>query len=150
MAQEQKEKGTQQGEHAAKLAHADAAHREAYDYWGYLFKPDKCGTPLLDRLLRGIATTIVSGSTSCVLRPLADLHRARSSSPTTHPTSRPRSLPHTIAMLVATTTCSLPTRLPLPSHSYTSLSAPSIVYSQHRAMTATPVPRFPRSNRRAL
>jgi hypothetical protein len=32
-----------------------------YQYWGYLFKPDKCGTPLLDRLLKGIADTIVSG-----------------------------------------------------------------------------------------
>jgi hypothetical protein len=39
----------------------DAAHREAYQYWGYLFKSDKCGTPLLDRLLKGIAAAIVSG-----------------------------------------------------------------------------------------
>jgi hypothetical protein len=48
-------------EHAANTAQADAAHREAYDYWGYLFQEDKCGTPLLDRLLRGIADVIVSG-----------------------------------------------------------------------------------------
>ena len=46
--------------HVAKLAHADAAHREAFDYWGYLFKKDKCGTPMLDRLLKGIAAVIVS------------------------------------------------------------------------------------------
>lgn len=50
----------QQEQRAANLAHADAAHREAYDYWGYLFKKDKCGTPLLDRLLKGIAEVIVS------------------------------------------------------------------------------------------
>ena len=49
-----------QDERAANLAQADAAHREAYDYWGYLFKEDKCGTPLLDRLLKGIAYVIVS------------------------------------------------------------------------------------------
>jgi hypothetical protein len=48
----------QQQEHAANV---DATHREAYQYWGYLLKPDKCGTPLLDRLLKGIAATIVSG-----------------------------------------------------------------------------------------
>jgi len=49
-----------QDERAANLAQADAAHREAYDFWGYLFKEDKCGTPLLDRLLKGIAYVIVS------------------------------------------------------------------------------------------
>ncbi|KAI4689829.1 uncharacterized protein J4E84_004009 [Alternaria hordeiaustralica] len=47
-----------QDERAANLAQADAAHREAYDFWGYLFKEDKCGTPLLDRLLKGIAYVI--------------------------------------------------------------------------------------------
>lgn len=46
------------GAHPA--AHADAAHKEAQDYWGYLIKPDKCGTALFDRLLRGIAVVIVS------------------------------------------------------------------------------------------
>lgn len=49
-----------QEERAANIAQADAAHREAYDYWGYLFKEDKCGTDLLDRLLKGIAEVIVS------------------------------------------------------------------------------------------
>lgn len=42
-------------------ANDEAAQREAYDYWGYLLKPDKCGTPMLDRLLKGIADVIVSG-----------------------------------------------------------------------------------------
>lgn len=51
---------TEQEEHAANTANADAAHREAYDYWGYLFQEDKCGTPKLDRLLKGIAEVIVS------------------------------------------------------------------------------------------
>lgn len=46
-----------QEQHAANI---DATQREAYEYWGYLFKPDKCGTPLLDRLLKGIADLIVS------------------------------------------------------------------------------------------
>ncbi|KAF1916649.1 hypothetical protein BDU57DRAFT_516874 [Ampelomyces quisqualis] len=45
----------QRREHAAN---ADATHREAYEYWDYLLKPDKCGTELLDRLLQGIAKVI--------------------------------------------------------------------------------------------
>ncbi|EMD88412.1 hypothetical protein COCC4DRAFT_149663 [Bipolaris maydis ATCC 48331] len=48
----------QQEEHAANTANATAAHREAYDYWGYLFQEDKCGTRKLDGLLRGIAEVI--------------------------------------------------------------------------------------------
>lgn len=39
----------------------EVAHLEAYDYWGYLLRSDKCGTPALDRLLKGIAEIIVSG-----------------------------------------------------------------------------------------
>ncbi|CBX91269.1 hypothetical protein LEMA_P067770.1 [Plenodomus lingam JN3] len=58
MAPESKESKAPHGEHTANLAHADASYREAYQYWGYLFKEDKCGTPLLDRLLKGIAETI--------------------------------------------------------------------------------------------
>lgn len=46
---------------AHKTSNADAAQREAKDYWGYLIKPDKCGTELFNRLLRGIAGVIVSG-----------------------------------------------------------------------------------------
>ncbi|KAF2644635.1 hypothetical protein P280DRAFT_465932 [Massarina eburnea CBS 473.64] len=39
--------------------HADAvAQREAYEYWGYLIKPDKCGTDLFNRLLEGIAEVV--------------------------------------------------------------------------------------------
>lgn len=45
---------------AESLANDEVAQREAYDYWGYLLKPDKCGTPKLDRLLKGIADVIVS------------------------------------------------------------------------------------------
>lgn len=60
MAPDSKESKTRDEEHAANLAHANAADREAYDYWGYLFKKDKCGMPLLDRLLKGIADVIVS------------------------------------------------------------------------------------------
>lgn len=45
---------------AHKTNNADAAQREAKDYWGYLIKPDKCGTELFDRLLKGIAQIIVS------------------------------------------------------------------------------------------
>lgn len=54
---------------AETAANDEAAQREAYDYWGYLLKPDKCGTPMLDRLLKGIAELIVSGghrAKSCV------------------------------------------------------------------------------------
>lgn len=45
-------------ERAANMAHEDAAQREAYDYWGYLLRDDKCGTPTLDRLLKGLAEVI--------------------------------------------------------------------------------------------
>jgi hypothetical protein len=44
----------------ASAANTEATQREASEYWGYLFQPDKCGTPLLDRLLKGIAQVIVS------------------------------------------------------------------------------------------
>lgn len=43
-----------------KAANDEAAQREAYDYWGYLLKPDKCGTRKLDNLLKGLADVIVS------------------------------------------------------------------------------------------
>lgn len=54
---------------AERAASDEAAQREAYDYWGYLLKTDKCGTPMLDRLLKGIADVIVSRESSkCVSR----------------------------------------------------------------------------------
>jgi hypothetical protein len=56
--EQQQQQQQQQQEHAAN---ADATHREACEYWGYLLKPDKCGTARLDCLLKGIAETIVSG-----------------------------------------------------------------------------------------
>ena len=64
MAAETREKKEQQQKQqtAEKAAHDEAAQREAYDYWGYLLKPDKCGTAKLDRLLKGIANLIVSES----------------------------------------------------------------------------------------
>lgn len=74
---------------AASAANDEAAQREAYDYWGYLLKPDKCGTPKLDRLLRGIADIIVSRGVAHEQRVWrADMGcRARSSNPTILPTS---------------------------------------------------------------
>jgi hypothetical protein len=44
----------------AGAQNADAAHKEAIDYWGYLIKPEKCWTELFNRLLRGIADVIMS------------------------------------------------------------------------------------------
>ncbi|KAF1930603.1 uncharacterized protein M421DRAFT_58158 [Didymella exigua CBS 183.55] len=41
-----------------RTANDEAARREAYDYWGYLLRTDKCGTPMLDRLLKGVAEVI--------------------------------------------------------------------------------------------
>ena len=38
---------------------ADSASKEAFQFWGYLFKQDNCGVDLLDRLLAGIANYIV-------------------------------------------------------------------------------------------
>jgi|TARA_R110002003_G_scaffold351_24_gene19085 hypothetical protein len=60
MAAESQKDQEQHEERQEHAAHADATHREACEYWGYLLKPDKCGTPLLDRLLKGIADMIVS------------------------------------------------------------------------------------------
>ncbi|KAF2280640.1 uncharacterized protein EI97DRAFT_428737 [Westerdykella ornata] len=42
----------------SKKTTTDAAHREALQYWGFLIKEDRCGTDMLDRLLKGIATVI--------------------------------------------------------------------------------------------
>jgi len=50
----------------SSLLFTDCLHNmvEAKDdplqYWGYLFQKNKCATPKLDRLLRGIAACIVS------------------------------------------------------------------------------------------
>jgi hypothetical protein len=60
MASDKKQEKVQHDEGQEHAANADATHREACEYWGYLLKPDKCGTPLLDRLLKGIAHIIVS------------------------------------------------------------------------------------------
>lgn len=53
---------------AQNAAQADVEHREATEYWGYLIKPDKCGTELFDRLLKGIADVIVSAPLRSALR----------------------------------------------------------------------------------
>lgn len=60
MASEPHQDQKQHEEHQEHAANMDATQREAYEYWGYLLKSDKCGTPLLDRLLKGIAEVIVS------------------------------------------------------------------------------------------
>jgi hypothetical protein len=60
MASEPKQDKEQHEEEQEHAANADATHREAYEFWGYLLQTDKCGTPLLDRLLKGIAQVIVS------------------------------------------------------------------------------------------
>ena len=65
MAAETRESKEQQP--AKNATNDEAAQREAYDYWGYLLKPDKCGTPMLDRLLKGIADVIVSQRTAQVM-----------------------------------------------------------------------------------
>lgn len=36
-----------------------AEEREAYEFWGYLFKPDKTGTDKLKSLLRGLKDVMV-------------------------------------------------------------------------------------------
>jgi len=38
----------------------DEQSQDPLRYWGYLFQKNKCATPKLDRLLRGIAACIVS------------------------------------------------------------------------------------------
>lgn len=37
----------------------EVEQREAYEYWGYLFKPDKTGTDKLKGLLRGLKDLMV-------------------------------------------------------------------------------------------
>jgi len=96
----EREQREERQEHAANM---DATHREAYEYWGYLLKPDKCGTELLDRLLKGIAQVIVSCG-ACLAHAAIDDHgtdgatRARSSSPANRPISRLHRLPLGIAL----------------------------------------------------
>lgn len=68
MASETKDSSEQHEERERDMANADATQREAYEYWGYLLKSDKCGTPMLDRLLKGIAEVIVSGGSSRRMR----------------------------------------------------------------------------------
>ena len=41
---------------------SEAEQKEAYQYWGYLFKQDRTGTDMLKNLLRGLHKTIVSHS----------------------------------------------------------------------------------------
>jgi hypothetical protein len=60
MASEPKKNQEQREGSQERAANLDATHREAYEYWGYLLQEDKCGTPLLNRLLKGIAEVIVS------------------------------------------------------------------------------------------
>lgn len=43
---------------------SDVAEREAYEYWGYLFKPDKTGSNRLKSLLRGLKDVMVRASYS--------------------------------------------------------------------------------------
>lgn len=47
----------QQGE--SEQDEAGIEEREAYEYWGYLFKPDKTGTDRLKALLRGLKHVVV-------------------------------------------------------------------------------------------
>lgn len=51
--------GKKEQQPAENIANDEAAQREAFDYWEYLIQDDKCGTPKLDRLLKGIAELIV-------------------------------------------------------------------------------------------
>ena len=47
----------------------DVEDREAFEAWGYMFKPDKTGTDKLKALLRGLKNVIVRDSvTSCINR----------------------------------------------------------------------------------
>ncbi|KAG9543336.1 hypothetical protein KCU84_g22528, partial [Aureobasidium melanogenum] len=40
--------------------HSEAEQKEAYQYWGYLFRQDRTGTDMLKNLLRGIHKTIIT------------------------------------------------------------------------------------------
>jgi hypothetical protein len=137
-------------EQAPDVAHMDAAHREAYEYWGYLFKKDKCGTPLLDRLLKGIAEVIVSGGQLQDERLLGHVRadacccRARSSSQAIRPTSRHRKSPPGTVALAGTTTSSSKKRRPRPLHSYIARSAHFTAYSPDPTTMATRLLSYPR------
>lgn len=53
--------------------HPAVEEKEAYQYWGYLFKQDRTGTDMLKNLLRGIHKTIVShGKIASTARPRSD------------------------------------------------------------------------------
>jgi len=44
---------------SATTTEPTAADKEAQEYWGYLFKPDKTGTDKLKNLLRGLYSLVV-------------------------------------------------------------------------------------------
>ncbi len=50
-------KGAQTDDHER-----DVEDREAFEAWGYMFKPDKTGTDKLKALLRGLKNVIVRDS----------------------------------------------------------------------------------------
>jgi len=54
--------GAQQAD-GADQHEQDVEGREAYQYWGYLFKSDKTGSDRLKSLLRGLKDKMVSGTT---------------------------------------------------------------------------------------
>jgi hypothetical protein len=56
---------------AEQTATQESEAKEDMEYWGYLFKPDKCGTEKLNRLLAGIARYIVGYSPVYLLPLLA-------------------------------------------------------------------------------
>lgn len=49
-----RERETRADEHEKEIE-----EHEAYEYWGYLFKPDKTGTDKLKSLLRGLKDVMV-------------------------------------------------------------------------------------------
>jgi hypothetical protein len=147
MASEPKENSEQHEVRQEDMANADATQREAYEYWGYMLKSDKCGTPMLDRLLKGIAQVIVSGDSSRRRRDLGGVGadgpcRARHTNPAIPPTSLPRRSPRGTATWAVTTTSSSGIHHPPQSHSSTARWAPSTACNLRLAMTATRVPPY--------
>ncbi|KAF1810738.1 hypothetical protein P152DRAFT_400359, partial [Eremomyces bilateralis CBS 781.70] len=60
MADEPKPTSAAQNEEDGHTEPSEVETKEAVQYWGYLFKADKCGTSKLDRLLMGIAKHITT------------------------------------------------------------------------------------------
>lgn len=128
--------------------------KEAYEYWGFMFKADKTGTDRLKALLRGLKDVMVSEGVLDILvgcRTRADLARSRMSatSPAITRTSPPSNWRTSTASCTATTTSYSWAPQVRASPSSTSRWDVCTVYSRCLTRRLSRIPPCPRSRPRA-